>query len=315
MDEAPSGTTRAMTPRAGPPARSARSGGQGAALPYWPMAVLLLLAILHTWPLATDPGRLSRHNDDEWLNAWAVSWIAHQLPRDPFGLFDANMYWPTEKALAYTEPLIVPALLGAPLRWLGASAMMTHNLLVLLGLTLTALAMYWLVAAWTGDPWAGVLAGAVLAFSCPLLTRVSHLQVLHLYSLPLALLAFDRLIRHAKARDAVRLGLWVLCAALTSGRYLVVFVTTTLGGALLARAPELWNRRGLGGPGSPDRGGGGYARGGARAAGALPRGAGITPAFRRRPRSRDRPVELCDLLRARALRVLEFRAVPGDAGP
>ena len=209
------------------------------------MAVLLLLAILHTWPLATDPGRLSRHNDDEWLNAWAVSWIAHQLPRDPFGLFDANMYWPTEKALAYTEPLIVPALLGAPLRWLGASAMMTHNLLVLLGLTLTALAMYWLVVAWTGDPWAGVLAGAVLAFSCPLLTRMSHLQVLHLYSLPLALLAFDRLVRHAKARDAVRLGLWVLCAALTSG-YLVVFVTTALGGALLARAPELWNRRGLG---------------------------------------------------------------------
>ena len=220
-----------------------RSRDRRAALRHWPSAILLLLAILHTWPLATDPGRLSRHNDDEWLNAWVVSWIAHQLPRDPFALFDANMYWPSEKALAYTEPLIVPALMGAPLRWLGASPMMTHNVLVLLGLTLTALAMYRLVVAWTGDSWAGILAGAVLAFSCPMLTRLAHLQVLHFYSLPLALLCFDRLVRYATARDAAWLGLWVLCAALTSG-YLVMFVTAALGGALLARAPELWNRRG-----------------------------------------------------------------------
>lgn len=52
------------------------------------------------------------------------------------------------------------------------------------------------------------------------------------------MLAFDRLIRHGRSRDAVLLGLAVLCAALTSG-YLVVFVTGALGGALVARAPEL----------------------------------------------------------------------------
>ena len=210
---------------------------------WWPAAVLLLLVILHTWPLATDPGRLSLHNDDEWLNAWTVSWIAHQLARDPFALFDANMYWPTESALAYTEPLIVPGLMGAPLRWLGASAMGTHNVLVLLGLTLTALAMHRLVLAWTGDPWAGTVAGAALAFSSALLTRQGHLQALHLYSLPLAVLFLDRLVCHARTRDAVWLGLWVVCAALTSG-YLVVFVTTALGGALLAQTPRLGRRHG-----------------------------------------------------------------------
>lgn len=150
----------------------------------WPAAVLLALAVLHTWPLATDPGRLSRHNDDEWLNAWAVSWIAHQIVRDPLHLFDANMFYPADDSYAHTEPLIVPALIGAPLRWLGASAMLTYNLLVLVGLTLTALAMYWLVVAWTGDPWAGALAGAVLAFSTALLTRIPQLQALHLTRCP-----------------------------------------------------------------------------------------------------------------------------------
>ena len=211
----------------------------------WPAAVIFALALLHTWPLATDPGRLSLHSEDEWLNAWAVSWIARQITRDPFDLFGANMFYPTDDAYAYTEPLIVPALMGAPLRWFGASAMMTYNLLLLAGLTLTGLAMYWLVVAWTGDPWAGVLAGAVLAFSTAMFTRLAHLQALHLYALPLALLSFDRLVRYCRASDALRVGLCVLCAALTSG-YLVVFVTAALGSALLARAPELRNRHGAG---------------------------------------------------------------------
>ena len=206
---------------------------------------MLALAVLHTWPLATDPGRLSLHSEDEWLNAWAVSWIARQLLQDPLDLFGANMFYPTEDAYAHTEPLIVPGVMGAALRWFGASPMMTYNVLLLVGLTLTGLAMYWLVVAWTGDPWAGVLAGAVLAFGTSMLTRLAHLQALHLYSLPLALLSLDRLIRYCRTSDAVRVGLCVLCAALTSG-YLVVFVTVALGSAVLARAPELRNRRGAG---------------------------------------------------------------------
>ena len=223
---------------AAPPAPRSRAA-------WWAAAAFLALALLHTWPLASDPAHLSRHNDDEWLNAWAVSWIAHQLPRDPLRLFDANMFHPTDDALAYTEPLLVPGVLGAPARWLGASPMLTYNLLLLAGLTLTGLALYRLIVAWTGDPWAGLIAGALLAFSTALLTRLAHLQVLHLYPLPLALLALDRLIRRGRTRDAAWLGGWVLCAALTSG-YLAVYVTTALGAALLARIPDLWNRRGAG---------------------------------------------------------------------
>ena len=209
----------------------------------WAASVFLLLAVVHTWPLATGLDHLSRRNNDEWLNAWAVSWIAHQLPRDPVHLFDANIFYPNEQTLAYTEPLIVPGLMGAPLRWLGASPLLTYNVLVLLGLTLTALAMYVLVVAWTGDHWGGLLAGALLAFSTPMLTRLPHLQALHFYWLPLACLAFDRLVTRGRTRDAAWVGACVLGAALTSG-YLAVFVTFALGGALLTCAPRWWRRDG-----------------------------------------------------------------------
>ena len=128
-------------------------------------ALFLALATVHTWSLATGPAHLSFLNDDEWLNAWALAWIAHQIPRDPVHLFDANMFHPHSDALVYTEPLIVPGLMAAPIHWLGGSALLAHNLLVFAGLTLTALATYWLVRSWTGDYRAGLLSGALFALS------------------------------------------------------------------------------------------------------------------------------------------------------
>ena len=73
-------------------------------------AACLLLAILHTWPLALAPGRHSRNdNGDAQLNEWIMAWVAHQLPRDPGHLFEANIFFPAHDALAFSEPLIVPA--------------------------------------------------------------------------------------------------------------------------------------------------------------------------------------------------------------
>lgn len=98
-------------------------------------ALCVLLAIAHTWPLATAPGTLSRNdNGDAQLNAWILAWVAHQLPRDPLHLFDANIFYPDRGTLAFSEPLIVPALLGAPVRWLGGSPVLVFNLMMIAGL-------------------------------------------------------------------------------------------------------------------------------------------------------------------------------------
>ena len=158
-----------------------------------------------------------------------------------FGYISRTSFYPHERTLAYTEPLIVPGVIGAPIRWLGGSPLLTYNVLLLLGLTLTALAMYALVVSWSGDHWGGLLAGALLAFSTTMLTRLPHLQILHFYWLPLACLALDRSLTRRRTSDAVWLGVCVLGAALTSG-YLAVFVTFALVGALLARAKDWWGR-------------------------------------------------------------------------
>lgn len=203
-----------------------------------PALACALLAVVHTWPLASAPGTLSRNdNGDAQLNEWIMAWVAHQLPRVPAHLFQANIFYPARDTLAFSEPLIVPALLGAPIAWLGGSPVLVMNLMVIAGFALTALAGYTLIYRWTGDRVAGLLTGSVLAFNTHTLTRLAHVQGLHLYGLPLALLATDRLLSAGRTRDAVWLALWMILMAYTSG-YLLVFGMVMIATATLVRSPE-----------------------------------------------------------------------------
>lgn len=202
----------------------------------------LALTILHTWPLATSPARLSlNYNGDVMLNEWIVAWIQHQLPRAPLDLFQANIFYPTGDALAFSEPLIAPALLAYPVALLGGSPVLVHNVLLLAGFALTMLAAYALAYHWTGDPLASLAGGAAFTFNTQSLIRLEHLQAAQGYPMPLALLAADRLITTAERRHAAWLAVWMVVAAYTSG-YLVVFTTLALFVLVAVRAGQ-WSRR------------------------------------------------------------------------
>src|SRR5215204_6094832 len=207
------------------------------------LAFCLVLSIVHTWPLALDPGTYSRNdNADTQLNEWIMAWVAHQLPRDPVHLFDANIFYPAHDVLAFSEPLIVPALLGAPLAWAGASPVLVYNLVLLAGLTLSALAMYALVERWTGSMSAGLTAASVFAFNTHTLHRLPHMQALHLYGLPAALFAIDSLVRAPSYRAALLLAAAVTAMVYTSG-YLFVFACVMIAIVILVRAGEWWPAR------------------------------------------------------------------------
>ncbi len=90
--------------------------------PIASLAFFVLLAVVHTWPLATAPGRLSRNDTADTVHhEWILAWDAHQLAHDPRHLFDANIFYPEPDTLAYSDHLIVQGVIAAPLFWLGAS--------------------------------------------------------------------------------------------------------------------------------------------------------------------------------------------------
>ncbi|MGE3841914.1 MAG: hypothetical protein AB7I50_10030 [Vicinamibacterales bacterium] len=209
------------------------------------LALFVLLAVVHTWPLATAPSLLTRHdNADAWLNEWTLAWVAHAMVTQPWQIFDANIFYPARDSLAFSEHLIPQGLLGAPLAWMGGSPVLVFNLVLMAGFALTGWMTTVVVARWTGDWLAGAFAGSVAAFNTHTLSRMVHIQAVHVEFLALALFGLDRLLRSPRVRHVLWLAGWASLQMLCSG-YLLVFTATTLAVGSLVRWSE-WVGRGRG---------------------------------------------------------------------
>ncbi len=195
----------------------------------------MLLAVLHTWPLTLSPGYYSRLDSaDANLNTWAIAWVAHTLPGHPGQLFDAPIFHPARLTFAYSEPLIVQGMLAKPVLALGGSPVLAYNLVLLAGFVLTAFAASLLVLGLTGEFWAALVTGSLAAFNAHMLTRLPHLQAMHLEFLPLAIVTLDRIAARGRMRDALLLAVAVTLQALTS-IYSLVFTAWSLAWAAAAR--------------------------------------------------------------------------------
>ena len=185
----------------------------------------VLLAALHTWPLVTAPHRYSRvDNSDFLLNAWAISWVAHQLPRDPLHLFDGNMFWPEQRTLAYSEAMIVQGIIGAPFIWMGASPILAFNIVMLAGFVLTGFAFGMVARRWTGSWTAAYVTASAAGFNAHLFTRLAHLQAMHVEFIAIVLLGMDLVFTRQRVRDAIVLGGGFALQGLTS-IYLLTFTS------------------------------------------------------------------------------------------
>ena len=206
-------------------------------------AMFALLAAVHTWPLASDPAHLSRVDPgDGALNIWDIGWVAHELPRHPLQLFEANIFYPEHLTLAYSEAMIVQGALAVPVVALGGSAVLAYNLVLMAGLALTGWAFCLLIWRWTGSWSAGLVGGSLAAFNAHVLVRFPHLQAQHVEFFAVMLFALDRLIVSRRFRYALLLGAGFALQGLTSV-YLLVFAAWTLIFSVLARAGE-WLRAG-----------------------------------------------------------------------
>ena len=206
------------------------------------LALFVLLAVVHTWPLAQHPAVHSRvDNGDYGLNVWALDWVARTLPTDPQHLFDANIFHPARLTLAYSEPLILQGTMAIPATWLGVPAVATLNLVLLAGFALSGWAFALLVHRETGSWLAGIVAGSAVAFNAHHLVRLTHIQALHLELVPLVFFALDQLLITGRLRYAGFLGT-ALALQATASIYLLLFTGWAAICAWMARLPE-WRHR------------------------------------------------------------------------
>jgi len=212
------------------------------ALGFYVVATLLLAAPLPAHFFSTVPRAVRQ---DVWLNVWALAWTSDHVLAAPTHLFDANIFFPHAHTLAYTDHFIGEALLAAPLYRL-AGAVPAYNLAWYAALILTAWGGFLWVRELTGDEPAGEAAALVAGAFCLLVpgkrTALSHLQVISLQGVPLALWCVHRLWRRARWRTAVGLSAATLYAALCSwytAAYAALLLPVTGLGGLWIEGPGL----------------------------------------------------------------------------
>ena len=142
---------------------------------------------------------------DVIFESWLVSRNARTLATHPQRLFDTEHCAPAEKTLTLGIPMITMGALAIP-TWLATGdSILTYNLTLVSLHWVAALAMYWLVASWTGVPAAGIIAGLLYAFHPIRMMYVMHPSVWDSAWTVFALLFAERLFAKGRWRDTLGL--------------------------------------------------------------------------------------------------------------
>lgn len=183
------------------------------------LSIFFILSLVFTYPLPLHLGSAVEDRQDALLNVWITAWDGHQLLADPLHLFDANIFYPYPRTLAYSELLLGNALLALPLTAATGNPVLGYNVALLLSFALSALGAYLLVLRLTRSPAAGFLAGLLFAFSSYRLTNLAQAQLLTTQWIPFALLALHDLLDRGRPRQAALFVLFFSLQALSSFYY------------------------------------------------------------------------------------------------
>lgn len=193
-----------------------------------PGLFFLSLAILNTYPLAVAPGSFIGEHGDSYFSVWRLAWIAHQLWQRPGQLFNGNIFYPEKATLAYSDAILLPAIVVSPLHSLGVDPIVAYNLVLIAAFTLNGVAAYSLVRYLTGSMAAGLLGGAIFAFSPHRFDHFDHLEMQFAFWIPWAVLAWHKAIGRDEVRGYLRVAALV-SAQVLSCIYYGVFLITWLG--------------------------------------------------------------------------------------
>ena len=212
--------------------------------------LFLMLTIGMTWPLIT---KMNTHVTSgqqpamavPYLNLWTLAWNHQWIHGETDSYWDANLFFPHQKTLAYSEPQFATGLLTAPFVFLGGNTIFAYNTTVLgfiWGAGMGAYALCWWLSGtfekkesnkitttekYRRYHWeAAVTVGLLYGFNAYIFREIGVLQLLATLFLPLTFLGIHRFFYLYHWRDALLfavsfLGAWYTCAYY--GIFLTVF--------------------------------------------------------------------------------------------
>ena len=202
------------------------------------------LTIIMTWPWVQSLRDYTPDAGDSYLNAWILWWDYHQTFRDPLHLFQANILYPYQYTLAFSEHNYGVALLLFPLFALGLKPVTVYGIAVLAGFAFCGFGSFRLSRTLTGSNAAGWIAGVVFAFVPFRFHHLPHVNYLSAGWIPLTLEALILFSRRSDRKRAAWLGIAFFMNALTCIHwFLLTLIPLGLTGLVLASRLSVWRNR------------------------------------------------------------------------
>lgn len=207
------------------------------------------LTIVMTWPLPARAGSTLQDTGDPLMQIWVMRRVQHQLVTDPLNLYQGNIYYPFNDTLAYADEALSTALLAWPVYFVTSNDVLAYNLVFLASFWLVGLAMFLLTRELGAASGAAFVAGLTAAFAPARFGHLSHLNLLMLGWLPLAMWAAVRYVRTRRRQYAAVVAI-ALAMQLLASLQLALFATLALGLFLAClviaeRRQPAWTRRDL----------------------------------------------------------------------
>ena len=194
------------------------------------VALLTALTVIVTWPVALHLGTRVPGHDDPLFSIWRLSWVAHALRQDPRYLFDANIFYPHARTLAYSDAMLLEGIIAAPFMWARINPVLVYNLMFLAGIVSSGAGMFVLARYLTGDIRAALVAAAVFTLAPYRIEHFIHLELQWTVWMPLTLWAMHRTFDEGTVRFGLLTGL-LLWLQILSCVYYGAFLGL-IGGAL-----------------------------------------------------------------------------------
>ena len=192
-----------------------------------------VLAMIKTYPLILQLGTHVTDLGDPLMLSWVLAWDVQALRSgNVLHLFDANIFYPFDRSLAFSEHMLGMVPFFAPGYLITGNPIVGYNIVLLLSFALSGLSMFCLVYHWTRQFWPSLVAGVLFGFAPFRFGQYSHGQILNVFWAPFCLLFLDRFLRAPKWRSLLGFAIFYWFQVLSSvylGYILTVGVTLYVG--------------------------------------------------------------------------------------
>lgn len=225
------------------------------ASPRWKRVVEFVLVTLGccgfvaiaTWPQVAQPYAVSDPGDP-LFSVWRLMWVTHEFVRNPLNIFNGNQFYPEPRTLTFSDPVLTPTLLFAPLHALGLHRLVAYNIVFLSGGVFSGVAIYYLARALTGRRDAAWVGAAIFAMYPYRVEHLAHLELQMTMWMPIALWYLHRTLASGRLRDGLGTGAAFgaqFLSALYYGTFLIPYLFVIGGCLWLARGRPLKPLRSL----------------------------------------------------------------------